>query len=221
MINPIDHFEYQVRNAVIQQWPYPHIEVHEIFPDWCYRELVRQIPDRESYKTYDDECYGTIVCDDLPDVWQGLVSDLQSDKVADIFREKFGKLHSTTGSTRFRLHKDLEGFEVSPHPDKIHKEISILIYLPMDLLKPIDDTLATHICVPKTNDRYDDGHHSWEDFNIVKSVKYEPNKLLAFSPAFETYHAVKPEWPHDWVYGKKERDVLKGFVFREKAEILV
>lgn len=42
---------YKVANAPIQLFPYPHILVHDVFPQDFYQQLRRHLPPRNAYKS--------------------------------------------------------------------------------------------------------------------------------------------------------------------------
>ena len=47
--DPCQHAIYQLRNAPIQAYPYPHAFIREIFPADYYRDLIAHLPGDEAY----------------------------------------------------------------------------------------------------------------------------------------------------------------------------
>ncbi len=209
----LNRIKAKIHDADLQTSPFPHIEVQELFPTEFYRQLIESLPKHHHYGVARHECLYTYVCRKLTPIWQDVITVLESETIRNVLCDRFSR-GPCRGSSRFRLHKDVEGFEVSPHRDIEAKLVSVLVYLPREQRESLEIPLGTHLCVPNTNRAYGEGHYSWDDFDIVKTVTYVPNKLFAFAPDKETFHAVRPVWPEDWTF-ECDRDILKGFVFKE------
>lgn len=41
---------YRIANAPIRLYPYPHIYVENVFPDWFYEELLKHLPALQVYQ---------------------------------------------------------------------------------------------------------------------------------------------------------------------------
>lgn len=134
----------------------------------------------------------------------------------------------------FDLHKDLPGYEISPHPDVPTKIVTFLFYLtPNDHLS----NYGTMLCTPKPGYRPErtahplaklirrlsrplvgkhygfgqrDEWHPWEKFDVAKMAPARPNALLVFAPNAVSYHAVRMNIPADSPL--RERQTLRGFI---------
>lgn len=137
----------------------------------------------------------------------------------------------------FDLHRDLAGYEISPHPDVPSKILTFLFYLtPSDELRQF----GTLLCKPKpgiqlklagagrsplmarlvhslkslVGGRYGlaqkDEWFPWESFDIAKVAEARANTLLVFSPNADSYHAVRLNIPAD--HPLQQRQTLRGFV---------
>lgn len=141
-------------------------------------------------------------------------------------------------STVFDLHKDLAGYEISPHPDVPSKIVTFLLYLtPDDSLREF----GTLFCTPKAgassmkkqaknfgskvsralfNKTVEmtgpygltqrEGWLPWEDFDVAAVAEAWPNSFLAFAPNERSYHAVRMNIPPDRPV--QERLTLRGFI---------
>lgn len=136
----------------------------------------------------------------------------------------------------FDLHRDIAGYEISPHPDVPSKILTYLFYLtPSDELRQF----GTLLCKPKPGIQVKiagagrsplmarvhalkllvGGHYGlaqkdewfpWESFDIAKVAEARPNALLVFSPNADSYHAVRLNIPAD--HPLQQRQTLRGFV---------
>ena len=136
----------------------------------------------------------------------------------------------------FDLHKDLPGYEITPHPDVPSKIVTILFYL-----TPNDDIreFGTLLCRPKPEKSAEiasrsipwhsrllnrltvplvggyglkqrDGWFPWEWFDVARVAEARANCFLAFAPNSDSYHAVRMNIPPD--HPLQERLTLRGFI---------
>jgi len=137
----------------------------------------------------------------------------------------------------FDLHKDLPGYEISPHPDVPSKIVTFLFYFTPDeslsrfgtklcRVKPeCKATLAratrskmSSLLVgatrPFVGKSYGldqkDSWFPWEMFDVVKVAPAKPNSLLVFAPNADSYHAIRMDIPPD--HPLRERQTLRGFI---------
>ncbi|MBT4044827.1 MAG: hypothetical protein HOK21_25435 [Rhodospirillaceae bacterium] len=161
-----------------------------------------------------------------PNSWTG--------KGSAIPKEKFRFTENEDYNTVFDLHKDLPGYEITPHPDVASKIVTFLFYFTTDssiakhgtaLCKPKDPDWVDDRSVPKSLplrallDRFlingygpyqKDAWHPWEDFDIVKVAEAHPNSFLSFAPNFSSYHGVRLDIRKDNPI--QERLTLRGFI---------
>lgn len=151
-------------------------------------------------------------------------------------KNKYFREGRSNFTTVFDLHKDLAGYEISPHPDTPSKIITFLFYLtPNDHLR----NFGTFLCTPKPEKKADLAleprsrisslvlkiSHSltgkyglgqrkewfpWEFFDIAKVAEARPNSLLVFAPNCDSFHAVRMNIPID--NPLQERLTLRGFI---------
>ena len=49
MQTPFEHIKHKIMNAQINQYPYPHISINEIFPPEFYKQILENIPETSLY----------------------------------------------------------------------------------------------------------------------------------------------------------------------------
>jgi hypothetical protein len=101
---------------------------------------------------------------------------------------KDGKLSVTS---EIFLMRDLQNYELFPHTDSPKKLISVLFYLPADDAHP---ELGTALYSPRTPGFSHRGGPQLDrkDFDLVQTVPFRPNTLLAFPKSSVCFHGVEP-----------------------------
>jgi hypothetical protein len=211
------HVLYQIANAPIKPFPYPHIYVQDVFPSDFYRELRARLPPAEAYQDlkalkrvsagYPD---GRLVMVVTPENVQALPEPSRSfwnataqwllggpfgqvvlSKFAEFLAQRFGDLGQTQFHDEALLVQDYTTYSLGPHTDSPAKVLSFLFYLPPD------DSLAhlgTSIYVPKDpRFRCPGGpHHRFEMFDRMMTAPFLPNTLFAFLKTDNSFHGVEP-----------------------------
>lgn len=211
------HVLYQIANAPIKPFPYPHIYVQDVFPPDFYRELRALLPPAEAYQDlkalkrvgagYPDTRLVMVVTPKnvhaLPEpsrsFWDATAKWLLGGAFGQVMLQKFGeflaKRFGDLGQTRFHdealLVQDYTTYSLGPHTDSPAKVLSFLFYLPPD------ESLAhlgTSIYVPK-NPRFTcpgGPHHRFEMFDRMMTMPFLPNTLFAFLKTHNSFHGVEP-----------------------------
>jgi len=221
-MNGIDAFNVlknKIEEFELIEYPYPHILITNVLPDEFYRRLLDNIPDVSEFeinKRYPgrgvDGKVNTLVFDDFKsEPWKSFADNICSKEFSDLLLVKFGV--NKEGYSSFYLHKDLDGFEISPHTDIISKLVTYLLYLPEN--DKYKDKLGTYLCVSKdaTLEQQSGTHHPWDQFELVKKTEYAPNVFFAFAPNNRSFHGVKAEIDKDEEI--QQRNTLRGFVFNK------
>lgn len=205
---------YNILNAPMRLYPYPHIYVPEVFPADFYAELQRNIPSHDVMTPIEAarrvRGYKERFILDFQGQMKGLTSpqaafwgDMADWLLAARFRDqilaKFKPFvnHRFEGIEGLQFHsdahltEDITNYALGPHTDIPSKVISVLFYLPKD------DTqahLGTSIYVPKDPSRRCPGgpHHDRNDFDRVATMPFKPNSLFAFVKSDHTFHGVEP-----------------------------
>lgn len=195
------HMAYQISNAVIQPWPFPHIYVQEVFPWDFYQELLANLPPVEKYYQGAKNYNGRKFAEQVPDLVSGL-SHPDFIKIAVrpfkpwVIQRSLNKVF-----TDLRLIRDQQNYAIGPHTDAAWKVLSLLFYLPPD------GTLWEHgtsLYVPKDPSFRCQGgpHHPVENFTRVYTAPFIPNSMIAFFKTDYSFHGVEP------ITVQCQRDVL-------------
>ena len=209
---------YRVANAPIQMFPYPHILVHDVFPEDFYRTLRQHLPPDDAYKSL--KALGRVEGDypetrlvlpltpehvaALPEPCRGFWDETArlflSGQFGHMVLQKFGGLltqrFENLAAVQFRhealVIQDRTNYFLGPHTDNPTKVLSFLFYLPADDTQP---HLGTSMYLPKDPSFTSPGsedHYGFEKFNRLLTMPYVPNTLFAFMKTGNAFHGVEP-----------------------------
>lgn len=207
---------YRVGNAAVQNFPFPHIYVRDLFPADFYRRLRQNLPSANAYTTLRKL---NRVRDDYPDsrvvlpletqhlsaldepqrsFWQALTTSLRGPEFGSLIlsrfqpalEQRFGSLSEQQFAVEALLVRDHTTYRLPPHTDSPTKVVSLLFYLPQD------DNLAhlgTSIYLPKTRKQTTERHAcASEQFDRLFTMPYTQNTLFAFVNTPNAIHGVEP-----------------------------
>jgi hypothetical protein len=206
---------YNIGNAPIREYPYPHIYVPDVFPKDFYAAMQRNLPDSDAmipiekarpvkgYKERFVLSLGQDHLDTLPEgkkeFWQDVAGWLLAGRLMDTLLTKFQpyieRRFQNTAGMEFRneslLVQDVTKYALGPHTDASHKVITLLFYLPKDLSQ---SHLGTSIYLPKERTFTCPGgpHYGFEDFRRVATMPFQPNSLFGFVKTNNSFHGVEP-----------------------------
>ncbi len=91
--------------------------------------------------------------------------------------------------TEFFLQRHQQGYFIGPHTD-VPTRVFTCIFSFADSCGY--EKYGTQICIPKDsmNRCWGNGHHSWNDFKVVKIAPYKPNNFFLFFKTRQSFHAV-------------------------------
>lgn len=209
--------QYQIANAPVREFPYPHILVHDIFPADFYRALRENLPEKSALTTLgklgrvDGTDYAArLVMPLKPETvgalpaaqrvfWEGVAGWMLGGgfartmiaKFAPYLERRFGDLGKVRFSDEALIVRDSTAYSLSPHTDARHKVLSLLFYLPPDAS---NQHLGTSLYVPNNPKFQCEGgpHHEFERFRRVLTMPYVPNTLFAFMKTGNSFHGVEP-----------------------------
>ena len=214
-----DHVIYQVANAPLRSYPFPHFYVESVFPVDFYPQLRRNWPSAAQLVSL--ESTGRVPKGAYPERFimplkKQQIAELPSDKrafwselsawmlgstrffftVMDKFepqlRARFGPAFDrTTFSHEVLVVRDHSNYSLGPHTDSPRKAISVLFYC------PDDETyahLGTSIYMPVDPAFRCAGgpHHPFDAFRKVATMAFKPNALFAFVKTDNSFHGVDP-----------------------------
>ena len=212
------HVIYQIANAPLREYPYPHLYVESVFPEAYYRSIRRYWPGSSSLVSLAKT--GRVIAglyaerfvmpftlpevDKLPqeqrDFWHDFHSWFMGEHFLRVLLDKFGPyVRKRFGAAISRydfsvdslIVRDHVNYNLGPHTDAPQKLFSLLFYC------PDDDTgrhLGTSIYTPIDPKFRCPGtaHHQRDMFNKVKTMDYRPNSLFAFFKTDNSFHGVEP-----------------------------
>lgn len=204
---------YNIANAPLRAFPYPHIYVRDVFPPAFYAELQAHIPDPAAMVPIEEarpvKGYKERFVLDLADTgerldagrrafWTGLQAGLTGGGLKTALLQKFAAevQRRFAGQTvRFAeetlLVQDVTRYALGPHTDAPAKVITVLFYLPKD---DSQSHLGTSIYLPQDRARRCPGgpHYGYEGFERAATMPFLPNSMFAFVKTDQSFHGVEP-----------------------------
>jgi len=211
------YVHYQIANALVLRYPYPHFYIKNIFPEDFYRALLENLPGIERYKRLDQT--GTVPRGSYPERYICSIVDLEDDEATSgeegfwtkfslwihgisfqnlflwKFREeimqRFGDASALGIDVETRLVRDFSNYSISPHTDTPRKLVTLLFYLAKDESL---SHLGTSVYVPSEPDFRCEGtkHHKFSDFKKINTAHFLPNSVFGFFKTNNAFHGVEP-----------------------------
>jgi hypothetical protein len=203
----LDHLLDQLDRTPACDEPYSHFYLENVFPDDVYAQMMAEMPAPIAYKplsaTKHRNAEGVSTRDVLPlhgdalqnlpgkqrELWSGVATALASQslkqavfsKLATDLARRFDchrkDVERITSFTKPSLFRDLEGYEIAPHPDGRAKIVTMQLYLPADRSQ-----LELGTAVYKRKFTSLKGIYSWHGrFEKVKQFLFQPNSGYAFA----------------------------------------
>ena len=210
------HTLYQVANAPLREYPFPHILVRDVFEPAYYGrllenllpvELMRPIKEvRALGQKYSDARFVFPLTPEevgaLPAARRVFWEDLSGWLLGIPFAQSLFRKFATGIEQRFGLREpglyneamlvdDRTRYSLGPHSDAPAKVITVLFYLPADASRP---HLGTSIYAPRQPGFRCPGgpHYPFELFDRVMTMPYVPNTMFAFFKTDNSFHGVEP-----------------------------
>ncbi len=208
------HLTYNLANARIRNWPFPHLFFENVFPDDFYAGLMDTMPGEGAYSPIGKlrNVYNTVGTEPYPDrfvmrldenmtdcgrYWNTAMRTIRSAETAATLLDHFGDTvgQRLTRNATFEpdsiLIRDKTNYKLGPHTDNPVRFVVLIVYLPETR---DNEHLGTSIYVPKTPGFTCEGgpHHKTEDFTRVFTAPYRPNSALAFVKTDNSFHGVEP-----------------------------
>lgn len=228
----IDFIAASVDAAAVDQKPFYHIKLSNVFPPGVYATMLDAMPRANEYrpmhgrsKSNDlvDGTHTRVKIDLFPEyirhlppeklgVWKTIGAALCSEPVKEAFRRKlapalekrFGKDFMSVGMYPIPiLTRDIPGYKIIPHTDTRWKGITVQLYLPRDEANTDIGTIF---------------HDILPDGSMPKAtqMKFAPNSGYAFAVGTDTWHSADPV--HDRV---ETRDSILLTYFVDRGPLLV
>jgi len=203
----LSHMLDRLERSPTHDEPYSHFYIERFFPDSVYEDMMRLMPAPKLYKplsvkkhqneagvsTRDVMQLNPETLAGLPDeareLWNSVATALTAPELKRIVFHKLAKdlavrfgvpesrVTEITSYTRPSLFRDLEGYEIAPHPDGRAKIVTMQLYLPVDRSQL---NLGTAVYERKFSGV--SGLFSWHGrFRKVKQFAFQPNSGYAFA----------------------------------------
>jgi len=214
-----DHVIYQVANAPLRIYPFPHFYIDSVFPPDFYAELRRNWPSAAQLVSL--ESTGRVrkgayrerfimplkkreveaLPPDKRAFWNGLSAWMLGstrfflavkDKFEAPLRARFGDaFERTVFSHEVLVVRDHSNYSLGPHTDSPRKAVSALFYCPEDESYA---HLGTSIYTPVDPAFRCAGgpHHAFDLFRKIATMAFRPNALFAFVKTDNSFHGVDP-----------------------------
>ncbi len=203
----LDHILHELRQTPAQDEPFSHFYLENVFPDDIYAEMMDNMPDPSAYKPLSVENYhnrdGVSTRDvmsldephlhDLPprqrELWHGIAAALAAPELKRLVFQKLAtdlsarfsmprdKVDQIVSFSKPSLFRDLDGYEIAPHPDGRAKIVTMQLYLPRDRSQ-----LELGTALYRRRLTSIKGLYSWHGrFEKVKQFSFQPNSGYAFA----------------------------------------
>jgi hypothetical protein len=203
----LDHMLHALRRTPAHDEPFSHFYVEDVFPDDVYAEMMDNLPEPAAYQPLSVDNYhnaegvstrDVISLDEqhlqgLPDrqrdLWEGIAAAMVApelktlvfQKLATDLSARFGvprqQVPKITSFCKASLFRDLDGYEIAPHPDGRAKIVTMQLYLPRDRTQ-----LELGTALYKRRFKSLSGIYSWHGrFEKVKQFIFQPNSGYAFA----------------------------------------
>jgi hypothetical protein len=208
---------YNIGNAPIREYPYPHLFVRDVFPADFYAELRRNLPPREAMKTlgqlgrvsggdYADRGVMLLTPEHMAPLdesrqrfWEQVrgwllgprFTHTMISKFAPYLAQRLGDLRKVHFGHEAMVIHDRTNYSLGPHTDSPRKALSFLFYLPADASR---EHLGTSIYMPRDPSFTCAGgpHYKFTNFQRMLTMPYVPNALFAFMKTNNSFHGVEP-----------------------------
>ncbi|MDP1682152.1 MAG: hypothetical protein Q8L39_10325 [Burkholderiales bacterium] len=209
---------YRVLNAPLNEYPYPHLYIENIFPFDFYQLLRENWPVANNFVSLANT--GRVSSGDYKErhvirFTPSEIEKLQNGRQAfwkematwflgknfmvsliDKFRPQIeSRLGMSIDHFSFQpdslIVRDHSRYEIGPHTDLPHRLLSLLFYCPQDSSRA---HLGTTIYTPidKSFTCVGGPHYPFEMFEKVVTMEYKPNSLFAFLRTNNSFHGVEP-----------------------------
>ena len=215
------HLAYKIGNTSINNFPFPHIFIKDVFPNDFYSRIQENLPNNNSMTSLPDlypEQPGFMnykerfaidfkkiesinkIEKHKQDFWKDIGELFMKGEFANFLRTKFQyyldmrfKLISDLSfQSECLLINDKKNYSLGPHTDSPKKVISLLIYLPKDMEQKQN---GTSLYIPKDpnfiSNNKEYGHFSHEQFHKVITMPFVPNSAFCFIKTNNSFHGVE------------------------------
>lgn len=213
------HVMYQLANAPVREYPYPHFYLESVFPPeyfdkiqalWPTSSELVSLPStgRVPKGQYEERHILQLSPQELlklprdkMEFWSDFRIWLLGRPLIDLLQAKFlpyiNELRFNMSHMDYSLRseclvvRDHTRYKIGPHTDAPHRLLSMLFYCPKDDSRP---ELGTSIYTPKDPDFTCEGgpHYPFDGFDKVATMPFVPNSVFCFLKTDIGFHGVEP-----------------------------
>ncbi|MHB8272270.1 hypothetical protein [Bradyrhizobium sp.] len=217
-MNPMEHAVYQLRNAPLRKYPYPHFYATNVFPDDFYDALLSSLAPDEGYEGLKGGYRHRVAAKEQNPLIEPFRDPYFAGNVLGMFGQAFAERFPRPGkdgpkfSTDIRFIRDEEGYRIGPHTDAPNKVVSLLFYLPQDFSF---SECGTSIYVPDDHKKTCPGgpHYKEEGFSEVWRAPFLPNSCFGFWKQNNSWHGVGE------ISRKIRRDVMLYNIYTDSESV--
>ncbi|GAB3365552.1 MULTISPECIES: FkbM family methyltransferase [Giesbergeria] len=211
----------KILSTAIADDPFPYLVVDNIFPPDYYQQILANFPgldavrplsesgrvQKGSYKErltvlFNPEDFSRMSPKQI-EFWSEFASWLYSEaflsavifKFRQTLESRISNIINAEGKINVRgdalLVNDQTNYAIGPHTDAPHRLVTFLFYMPEN---DKDRDLGTSIYLPKKEGFtcWGGPHYPHDQFDLVDTVEFLPNRLLMFPKTEKTFHGVEP-----------------------------
>jgi hypothetical protein len=211
------HMLYQIGNAPIRDYPFPHFVVDDVFSRSFYQNLIDTFPASAAFTSIADTGRLTVPGDParsiiefkdgtanaLPpecrEIWAPMLDWILSDgftlfllsRFDRLLQERFGnRLNDVRFGADLQIVNDEQQYRLDPHTDHPRKVVVLLFYMARD---EADIDLGTSFYVPNDPRLRCEGktRHDRGVFTRAVTFPYRPNSVVGFFKSGHSFHGVE------------------------------
>ena len=211
------HLLYKLLNSSIHPFPFSHLLIPDIFPQFIYTDLTDNLPPIDLYKPFVKTLNHTtkqhnptryefiLSLENINDCCQGNQKDILL-QLYDLFCDgNFSSYfiqhyvaifdlcneqgwENKSISFSLSLIKDIDGYYIDPHTDINSKLFTLLFYLASD---DKHQHLGTRLYSPKDSSaNFTHDHYPLEKFHLVQTMPFLPNHCFCLFRSNNSFHGV-------------------------------
>lgn len=186
MKEQVEYVINKIENSKLETYPYPYLEIENIFQEDFYSEILKNIPqNRGLYKQLSKKYHNRYVLElgfgeninaAIPNLkldnqtqnvfWKEfqkhfILNNGLSACVKQKYRDYIDERRAQVGKINCRLSRDEDGYSIGVHRDRKDKLFSVLFYLPEKDEEHLRINCGTEILIPKGSFEHDDKHYDY------------------------------------------------------------
>jgi len=202
-----EYVSEKIRSAKIENEPFPHFMIKDIFPSEFYIDLLANLPINSEFNCDDQYRFNlnlnseglNRIQSDRAVFWKQFLSWMSSEsfkrtvtsKIYPHLRLRFFTRKNLKLESKISLARNKSGFILGPHTDMAHRVLTLIFYLPQD---HAHWEAGTSLYIARDSAFTCSGgpHYEFKNFKKLATVKFMPNTLFGFIKTNRSFHGVEP-----------------------------